>query len=59
MFLRSQFTTKSYLSKMDSSKSDIGLVYKNKFLESGTSNLLFVKDEKVSSILPCLLIKIL
>ena len=31
---------------MDNSRSDIGLVYKNKILESGTSNLLFVKDNK-------------
>ena len=33
----------SYLSKMDNSKSDIGLVSNKKILESGTSNLLFVK----------------
>ena len=39
----------SYLSKLDNSKSDIGLVYKKKILESGTSNLLFVKDKKVYS----------
>ena len=37
----------SYLSKMDNSKSDIGLVYKKKILETGTSNLLFVKGNKV------------
>ena len=37
----------SYLKKMNNSKSDIGLVYKNKILETGTSNLLFVKDNKV------------
>jgi len=36
----------SHLIKMDNSRSDIGLVYKNKILESGTSNLLFVKDNK-------------
>ena len=36
-----------YLSKMDNSKSDIGLVFKKKILEAGTSNLLFIKDEKV------------
>ena len=39
----------SYLSKMDNSKSDIGLVYKKKILETGTSNLLFIKDKKVYS----------
>ncbi len=39
----------SYLSKMDNSKSDIGLVYGNKILETGTSNLLFVKNRKVFS----------
>jgi len=39
----------SYLSKMDNSKSDVGLVYKKKILESGTSNLLFIKDKKVYS----------
>jgi len=32
---------------MDNSKSDIGLVYKKKILETGTSNLLFVKGNKV------------
>ncbi len=36
----------SHLSKLDNSKSDIGLVYKKKILETGTSNLLFVKDDK-------------
>ena len=36
-----------YLSKMDNSKSDIGLISNNKFLETGTSNLLFVKENKV------------
>ena len=36
-----------YLSKMDNSRSDIGLISNNKFLETGTSNLLFVKDNKV------------
>tara|TARA_B100001029_G_C14974443_1_gene402179 strand:- start:213 stop:986 length:774 start_codon:yes stop_codon:yes gene_type:complete len=39
----------SYLSKMDTSKSDIVLVYKNKILETGTSNLLFIKGEKIFS----------
>ena len=37
----------SYLSKMDNSKSDIGLVSKKKILETGTSNLLFIKDKKI------------
>jgi len=37
----------SHLIKMDNSKSDIGIVYKKKILESGTSNLLFIKDKKV------------
>ena len=37
----------SYLSKMDNSKSDIGLLSNSKFLETGTSNLLFIKDNKV------------
>ena len=36
----------SHLSKIDNSKSDIGLVFKNKILETGTSNLLFIKDKK-------------
>ena len=36
----------SYLSKMDNSKSDIALVSNKKILETGTSNLLFVKNQK-------------
>ncbi len=36
-----------YLSKMDNSKSDIGLVYKKMILETGTSNLLFIKHDKI------------
>ena len=36
----------SYLSKMNNSNSDIALVSNNKILETGTSNLLFVKDKK-------------
>jgi len=36
----------SYLSKMDNSQSDIALVYNKRLLETGTSNLLFVKDQK-------------
>ena len=35
-----------YLSKMDNSKSDIALVFNKKILETGTSNLLFVKNKK-------------
>ena len=37
----------SYLSKMDNSKSDIALINKNRILETGTSNLLFIDNEKV------------
>ena len=36
-----------HLSKVDNSKSDIALVSKKKILESGTSNLLFIKGKKV------------
>jgi len=36
-----------YLSKMDNSKSDIGLVNKKMILETGTSNLLFIRHNKV------------
>jgi branched-subunit amino acid aminotransferase/4-amino-4-deoxychorismate lyase len=36
-----------YLSKMDNSKSDIGLVSNKKIFETGTSNLLFIKNQKV------------
>ena len=36
----------SYLSKMDNSQSDIALVSNKKILETGTSNLLFVKNKK-------------
>jgi len=36
----------SYLSKMDNSQSDIALVSNKKILETGTSNLLFVKGKK-------------
>jgi 4-amino-4-deoxychorismate lyase len=35
----------SYLSKMDNSKSDIGLISEKKILETGTSNLLFIKNK--------------
>ena len=37
----------SHLSKIDNSSSDIGIINKNKVLETGTSNLLFIKDKKV------------
>jgi len=37
----------SHLVKLDNSKSDIGLVVNNKILETGTSNLLFVKKQKI------------
>ena len=37
----------SYLSKMDNSKSDIGLVSKKKIFETGTSNLLFIRQNKI------------
>ena len=36
-----------HLSKMDNSKSDIGLVYKKMILETGTSNLLFIRNNKI------------
>ena len=36
----------TYLSKMDNSQSDIALVSNKKLLETGTSNLLFIKDKK-------------
>ena len=38
-----------YLSKLDNSKSDIGLCSANKILETGTSNILFIKGTKVFS----------
>ena len=37
----------TYLSKMDNSKSDIGLVSKKKIFETGTSNLLFIRQNKI------------
>ena len=37
------------LSKVDSSKFDIALVAKDKILETGTSNLVFVKNGKIFS----------
>ncbi|MDC0328377.1 aminotransferase class IV [Candidatus Pelagibacter sp.] len=38
-----------YLSKMDNTTSDIGLCFQRKILESGTSNMLFIKDNKIYS----------
>jgi branched-subunit amino acid aminotransferase/4-amino-4-deoxychorismate lyase len=38
-----------YLTKLDNSRADIGLCANNKILETGTSNLLFVKNDKVYS----------
>ena len=37
----------SHLTKLDNSRSDIGLVVNNKILETGTSNLLFIKKQKI------------
>ena len=39
----------SYLKKMDTKKSDIALYKDNKILETGTSNLLFLKKNKIYS----------
>ena len=39
----------SYLTKMDNSKSDIALICNKKILETGTSNLLFIKNKKIYS----------
>ena len=38
-----------HLSKLDNSKSDIGLCSNKKIFETGTSNLLFVKNDKIFS----------
>jgi len=38
-----------YLSKMDTSTSDIGLCNHRKIFESGTSNILFIKNDKIFS----------
>jgi 4-amino-4-deoxychorismate lyase len=38
-----------YLSKMDTSASDIGLCNYRKIFESGTSNILFIKNDKIFS----------
>ena len=39
----------SYLSKLDNSKFDIGLVDNGNLLETGTSNILLVKDKRIYS----------
>ena len=39
----------SFLEKMDTTKSDIALYKNNKILESGTSNLFFIKKKKIYS----------
>ena len=36
-----------HLKKLNNSKSDIGLISNKKILETGTSNLLFIKDDKI------------
>ena len=38
-----------FLNKMDTTKSDIALYKNNKILESGTSNLLFIKNNEIYS----------
>jgi branched-subunit amino acid aminotransferase/4-amino-4-deoxychorismate lyase len=38
-----------HLTKLDNSKADIGLCSNNKIFETGTSNLLFVKNDKIFS----------
>jgi|TARA_B110000027_G_scaffold102350_1_gene108289 branched-subunit amino acid aminotransferase/4-amino-4-deoxychorismate lyase len=38
-----------YLSKMDNTTSDIGLCFQKKILESGTSNILFIKKNQIYS----------
>jgi 4-amino-4-deoxychorismate lyase len=38
-----------HLSKMDNTTSDVGLCFQKKILESGTSNMLFIKENKIYS----------
>ena len=38
-----------YLSKMNNTTSDVGLCYQNNILESGTSNILLIKKNKIYS----------
>ena len=42
-------TILKHLSKLDNSKSDIGLCSNKRIFETGTSNLLFIKNDKVFS----------
>ena len=46
--LKYQFIIKQ-LSKLDNSRSDIGLISNGKILESGTSNIFFIKNNKIHS----------
>jgi len=39
----------NYLSKMDNTTSDVGLCFEKKILESGTSNIFFIKKDTVYS----------
>ena len=38
-----------YLSKMDNTSSDVGLCFQKRILESGTSNIFFIKENKIYS----------
>ena len=38
-----------YLSKMNNTTSDVGLCFEKKILESGTSNIFFIKEDRVYS----------
>ena len=38
-----------HLSKMDNTTSDVGLCFQKKILESGTSNIFFIKENKIYS----------
>ncbi|MDC1280046.1 aminotransferase class IV [Pelagibacteraceae bacterium] len=38
-----------YLSKMDNTTSDVGLCFRKKILESGTSNIFFIRKNKIYS----------
>ena len=38
-----------HLSKMDNTTSDVGLCFKKRILESGTSNMLFIRENKIYS----------
>ena len=38
-----------YLSKLDNSKSDIGLCFNKRIFETGTSNIFLIKDQKIFS----------